>query len=177
MQRAAGCLAPRAVAHPFRRLMPQAAQLRRRAMSQLKVAYGRAEMGDMAGQEKHCYDSKLVSLHQALATIRPGSHIYLGTGCAAPRNLLAGWRRCNPARPRVRQLRHHLGAADGGRRAQDGAPDDAASHRRPDLGVPGRPRKARVPGTRQDTSGAPISSGNSPANSSTSGSLSCMRVG
>ena len=36
------------------------------------------------------YDSKLVSLEQALEMIRPGSRIYLGTGCAAPRNLLAG---------------------------------------------------------------------------------------
>jgi acyl-CoA hydrolase len=44
----------------------------------------------MAGQEATDYESKLVSLEQALATIRPGSRIYLGTGCAAPRSLLAG---------------------------------------------------------------------------------------
>ena len=59
----------------------------------------RGEMGDMAGQETTDYRSKLVRLEQALATIRPGSRIYLGTGCAAPRSLLAGWRGCNPARP------------------------------------------------------------------------------
>ena len=33
--------------------------------------------------------SKLVSAEQALAAIRPGSRIFLGTGCAAPRKLLA----------------------------------------------------------------------------------------
>src|SRR5215469_16377637 len=32
---------------------------------------------------------KLVSADQALAAIEPGSRIYLGTGCAAPRALLA----------------------------------------------------------------------------------------
>jgi len=32
---------------------------------------------------------KLVSVDQALAGIKPGSRIYLGTGCAAPRGLLA----------------------------------------------------------------------------------------
>ena len=33
--------------------------------------------------------SKLVSAEQALAAVRPGSRIFLGTGCAAPRGLLA----------------------------------------------------------------------------------------
>lgn len=33
--------------------------------------------------------SKLVDAKQALAAIRPGSRIYLGTGCAAPRSLIA----------------------------------------------------------------------------------------
>jgi acyl-CoA hydrolase len=79
--------------------MPQAAQLWKRAMSQLKVAYVRGEMGDIAGQENRCYDSKLVSLEQALATIRPGSRIYLGTGCAAPRNLLAALEAMQPGPP------------------------------------------------------------------------------
>ena len=44
----------------------------------------------MASQKAVDLGSKLVSLEQALATIRPGSRIYLGTGCAAPRSLLAG---------------------------------------------------------------------------------------
>ena len=56
-------------------------------------------MGDMAGQETTDYDSKLVSLEQALATIRPGSRIYLGTGCAAPRSLLAGLEGMQPGPP------------------------------------------------------------------------------
>ena len=56
-------------------------------------------MGDMAGQETTDYDSKLVSLEQALATIRPGSRIYLGTGCAAPRSLLAGLEAMQPGPP------------------------------------------------------------------------------
>jgi acyl-CoA hydrolase/RimJ/RimL family protein N-acetyltransferase len=67
-------------------------------MSQLKVVYVRDEMGDFAGQE-NCYESKLVSLEQALSTIRPGSRIYLGTGCAAPRNLLAGLEAMEPGPP------------------------------------------------------------------------------
>ena len=53
----------------------------------------------MAGQEATDYDSKLVSLEQALATIRPGSRIYLGTGCAAPRSLLAGLEGMQPGPP------------------------------------------------------------------------------
>src|SRR5215470_19328360 len=43
--------------------------------------------------------SKLVSLEQALATIRPGSRIYLGTGCAAPRSVLAGLEAMQPGPP------------------------------------------------------------------------------
>ena len=35
------------------------------------------------------FGSKLVSAERALAAIRPGSRIYIGTGCAAPRTLLA----------------------------------------------------------------------------------------
>jgi acyl-CoA hydrolase len=53
----------------------------------------------VAGQETTDYDSKLVSLEQALATIRPGSRIYLGTGCAAPRSLLAGLEAMQPGPP------------------------------------------------------------------------------
>src|SRR5215475_9955936 len=69
------------------------------AMSQLTVASLRDEISDFAGQETQCWDSKLVSLEQALATIRPGSRIYLGTGCAAPRNLLAGLEAMQPSPP------------------------------------------------------------------------------
>src|SRR5262245_10075338 len=53
----------------------------------------------MVGQETTDYHSKLVSLEQALVTIRPGSRIYLGTGCAAPRNLLAGLEAMQPGPP------------------------------------------------------------------------------
>jgi acyl-CoA hydrolase/GNAT superfamily N-acetyltransferase len=35
------------------------------------------------------FGTKLVDAKQALAAIRPGSRIYLGTGCAAPRSLIA----------------------------------------------------------------------------------------
>jgi len=54
---------------------------------------------DMAGQDAAAWRSRLVSLEQALATIRPGSRIYLGTGCAAPRHLLAGLAAMQPAPP------------------------------------------------------------------------------
>ena len=48
----------------------------------------------MAGQEPADYDSKLVSLEQALAAIRPGSRIYLGTEIRGHRlSLLAIGRR------------------------------------------------------------------------------------
>ena len=39
---------------------------------------------------------KLMSSARALAAIRPGSRIYLGTGCAAPRSLLADLERMTP---------------------------------------------------------------------------------
>jgi acyl-CoA hydrolase/RimJ/RimL family protein N-acetyltransferase len=67
-------------------------------MSQMNAAYARAEMGDRFGQGS-CYESKLVSPEQALATIRPGSRIYLGTGCAAPRRLLAELEAMQPGVP------------------------------------------------------------------------------
>src|SRR5215470_5553016 len=54
---------------------------------------------DILDPEAIDYHSKLVSLEQALATIRPGSRIYLGTGCAAPRNLLAGLEAMQPGPP------------------------------------------------------------------------------
>ena len=67
-------------------------------MSQMNAAYARAGMGDPFGQGS-CYESKLVSPEQALATIRPGSRIYLGTGCAAPRRLLAELEAMQPGVP------------------------------------------------------------------------------
>ena len=44
----------------------------------------------MARQNAVDLGPKLVSAEKALATIRPGSRVYLGTGCAAPRSLIAG---------------------------------------------------------------------------------------
>ncbi len=46
-------------------------------------------MGNGAGHGAVDLRPKLVRAEQALAAIRPGSRIYLGTGCAAPRHLLA----------------------------------------------------------------------------------------
>src|SRR5258708_27864731 len=43
--------------------------------------------------------SKLVSAEQALTAIPPGSRIYLGTGCAAPRHLLATLEAMSPGPP------------------------------------------------------------------------------
>src|SRR5262249_2008492 len=40
---------------------------------------------------------KLVSAEPALAAIRAGSRIYIGTGCAAPRTLLARLEAMDPA--------------------------------------------------------------------------------
>src|SRR5215475_3479462 len=40
---------------------------------------------------------KLVSVEQALSAIRAGSRVYIGTGCAAPRTLLAQLEAMNPA--------------------------------------------------------------------------------
>src|SRR5262245_44381280 len=68
-------------------------------MSQPKIAETRDEIGDLAGRDDHFYASKLVSFEQALAMIRPGSRIYLGTGCAAPGDLLAGLEAMQPSPP------------------------------------------------------------------------------
>ena len=43
--------------------------------------------------------AKFVRLEQALGLIRPGDRVYLGTGCAAPRSLLAGLERLQPGPP------------------------------------------------------------------------------
>src|SRR6516164_1683541 len=40
---------------------------------------------------------KLVSAERALSAIRAGSRVYIGTGCAAPRTLLAQLEAMNPA--------------------------------------------------------------------------------
>jgi len=40
---------------------------------------------------------KLVSVERALSAIRAGSRVYIGTGCAAPRTLLAQLEAMNPA--------------------------------------------------------------------------------
>ena len=45
------------------------------------------------------FSRKLVSAERALATIRAGSRIYLGTGCAAPRSLLAALEAMVPGPP------------------------------------------------------------------------------
>jgi acyl-CoA hydrolase/RimJ/RimL family protein N-acetyltransferase len=46
-------------------------------------------MSDSAGSKPLDLGPKLVSAERALAAIRAGSRIYIGTGCAAPRTLLA----------------------------------------------------------------------------------------
>jgi hypothetical protein len=46
-------------------------------------------MSDPAGPKALDLGRKLVSAERALAAIRAGSRIYVGTGCAAPRSLLA----------------------------------------------------------------------------------------
>ena len=46
-------------------------------------------MSDPARPQALDLGRKLVSAERALAAIRAGSRIYIGTGCAAPRSLLA----------------------------------------------------------------------------------------
>jgi acyl-CoA hydrolase/GNAT superfamily N-acetyltransferase len=53
----------------------------------------------MASQKPVDLGSKFIRLEQALALIRPGSRVYLGTGCAAPRSLLAGLEGMQPGPP------------------------------------------------------------------------------
>ena len=45
------------------------------------------------------FSRKFVSAERALAAIRAGSRIYVGTGCAAPRNLLASLEAMVPPPP------------------------------------------------------------------------------
>jgi acyl-CoA hydrolase/GNAT superfamily N-acetyltransferase len=68
-------------------------------MSQPKIAEAHDEIGGTAARDHHDYASKLVSFEQALAMIQPGSRIYLGTGCAAPGDLLAGLEAMQPSPP------------------------------------------------------------------------------
>ena len=78
-------------------------------------------MSDAAGAKALDLGRKLVSAERALAAIRAGSRIYLGTGCAAPRSLLAKLEAMvpGPARSRVRQLRHDVRLPQAGGRTRD----------------------------------------------------------
>src|SRR5262249_57043244 len=55
------------------------------------AAYGRSSTLPICDVQSNPVDlgSRLVSPERALAAIRAGSRIYIGTGCAAPRTLLA----------------------------------------------------------------------------------------
>ena len=63
--------------------------------------------------------SKLVSAEQALAAIRPGSRIFLGTGCAAPRKLLATLEAMSPGPADLEFVSFVTTLALGGRRGFD----------------------------------------------------------
>jgi acyl-CoA hydrolase len=56
-------------------------------------------MSDPAGPNVLDLGPKFVSAEQALTAIPPGSRIYLGTGCAAPRHLLAALEAMSPGPP------------------------------------------------------------------------------
>jgi acyl-CoA hydrolase/RimJ/RimL family protein N-acetyltransferase len=56
-------------------------------------------MSDAAGPKPLDLGLKFVSAERALAAIRAGSRIYVGTGCAAPRNLLASLEAMVPPPP------------------------------------------------------------------------------
>lgn len=45
--------------------------------------------------------AKFMSVEQALALVRPGNRVYLGTGCAAPRTLLASLEALQPGPPDI----------------------------------------------------------------------------
>lgn len=53
-------------------------------------------MGVSETSAKADFGVKLVDPRQALASIRPGSRVYLGTGCAAPRTLIAALESLEP---------------------------------------------------------------------------------
>ena len=54
-------------------------------------------MTSTAGQKPLDLGSKFVSAERALAAIRAGSRVYIGTGCAAPRTLLTRLEAMDPA--------------------------------------------------------------------------------
>src|SRR5499433_1480648 len=54
-------------------------------------------MSDSGGSKPFDLGPKLVSAERALAAIRSGTRIYIGTGCAAPRTLLARLEAMDPA--------------------------------------------------------------------------------
>src|SRR6266404_5202705 len=88
---------------------------------------------------------KLVRAEQALTAISPGSRIYLGTGCAAPRKLARHARgdEPGPGRSRVRQLRDDVGRVGGGGRGPYALPPPHVL-RRQRLARPGPQRAARL---------------------------------
>jgi acyl-CoA hydrolase/RimJ/RimL family protein N-acetyltransferase len=53
-------------------------------------------MGELTRQRADLVGSKYMSAEQALSRIQPGSRIYLGTGCAAPRHLLTTLEKMSP---------------------------------------------------------------------------------
>src|SRR5262245_2711531 len=59
----------------------------------------RSIMGNGARSKTVDLGPKLVRAEQALAAISPGSRVYLGTGCAAPRHLLATLEATRPGPP------------------------------------------------------------------------------
>ena len=100
-------------------------------------SHGLAESAaELQRQKAIALAAKFVSAERALALVQPGSRVYLGTGCAAPRTLLAALEAMQPrpGRPRVRQLPDHGGAA-----AVDGRTD----HPLPASAVLRRQRRAR----------------------------------
>src|SRR5262245_6756132 len=56
-------------------------------------------MGNRTRSKTVVLGPKLVRTEQALAAISPGSRVYLGTGCAAPRHLLATLEATRPGPP------------------------------------------------------------------------------
>lgn len=53
-------------------------------------------MGVSESPPKADFEAKRVNAQKALAAIRPGSRVYLGTGCAAPRHLIAALESLEP---------------------------------------------------------------------------------
>ena len=67
-----------------------------------KISFGTDERGStntVSTQATSDLGPKLVRAERALTAIPPGSRIYLGTGCAAPRHLLATLEAMSPGPP------------------------------------------------------------------------------